>query len=212
MRKSFWNQILFGVVACGLMAPALPLYGETTEEEQPIVQNGYGYSNNGSMNNQNWQQQQPQQQQQQPQQRMGQMARKIDWQTDYNRALQMAKRQNKPILLYFTGSDWCGWCKKLDSEVLNTTDFSTVAGDKFIFVKLDFPREGGGNTPPNIIQQNNDLKQRFGVSGFPSIVLLDPNGNFVAETGYRPGGGREFGYFLLQFFPEFQQQQLQRQQ
>lgn len=122
---------------------------------------------------------------------------KIQWYTDFNQALQVAKQQNKPIVLFFTGSDWCGWCKKINQEVFSSADFASIAGDKFIFVDVDFPRNK--QQPQQIMQQNADLKQKYNVTGYPTVIIIDSNQNLLETTGYRPGGGKEYANYLLQF-------------
>ncbi|MBS0623669.1 MAG: thioredoxin family protein [Verrucomicrobia bacterium] len=120
----------------------------------------------------------------------------ITWITDYRAGLQQAQQNHKPIFLYFTGSDWCGWCKKLDQEVFSQPDFAKSVGDKFVFVKLDFPMNRSGSDAQ--VQQNTQLKQQYGVTGFPTVVLLDAKGNFIAETGYRSGGARSYASYIEQ--------------
>ena len=119
----------------------------------------------------------------------------INWNTNFNAAVSQAKQSNKYILLFFTGSDWCGWCKKLDSEALSTPEFANAIGNKFVFVELDFPM--GQKPSAEVEKQNADLKKKYGVTGFPTIVILDSAQNYVAETGYRPGGGKAYADYLL---------------
>lgn len=125
----------------------------------------------------------------------------LNWQTNYEQAVNEAKASNKPILLFFTGSDWCGWCKKIDSEVFNTPEFANAAGDKFIFVKLDFPV--ATPNPPNIDAQNKSLQKKFDIRGFPTIVLLDGNQQQIGVTGYRPGGGTSYADHLLKMIQDY---------
>lgn len=125
-----------------------------------------------------------------------QQVSQIKWYTDYAQAAAAARQSNMPILLFFTGSDWCGWCKKLHQEVFASPDFIREVGNRFIFVEVDFPQ--GKQLPPALAQQNTMLKQKFGISGYPTVVVLDPNENFIAETGYRPGGGKSYADYLNQ--------------
>lgn len=120
----------------------------------------------------------------------------IRWFTNYNQAVQEAQKTRLPLLLFFTGSDWCGWCKKLQSEVFASPDFAQAAGRSFIFVDVDFPMNQ--KLPAELAQQNAQLKQKYGITGYPTVVILDSNQNFVAETGYRPGGGKAFAQYLQQ--------------
>jgi len=120
----------------------------------------------------------------------------IQWFDDYRAGMQQAQKEHKPVFLYFTGSDWCGWCKKLDQEVLSQPDFARAVGSKFVFVKLDFPMNRSGSDAS--VQQNLQLKQQYGVTGFPTVVLIDAKGNFLAETGYRSGGARSYASYIEQ--------------
>lgn len=121
----------------------------------------------------------------------------IKWNTDYSQAMATAKSEKKPVLLFFTGSDWCGWCKKMDSEIFASPDFVQAVGSKFVFVELDFPMNT--KLPEKMASQNQMLKKKFGISGFPTVIILDSSGNFVAETGYQAGGGKAYAQYLQQF-------------
>lgn len=120
----------------------------------------------------------------------------IKWYKDYAQAAQAAAKEHKPILLFFTGSDWCGWCKKMHQEVFSSPDFSSQMGNSFVFVDVDFPMNQ--QLPPDLAQQNTQLKQKYGVTGYPTVIILDSQGNFIAETGYRPGGGKAYADYLKQ--------------
>lgn len=126
---------------------------------------------------------------------------KINWITNYEDAVNQSKSSSKPMLLFFTGSDWCSWCHKLEGEVLNTDAFYQAAGDKFIFVLLDFPMSG--SLPGNLTSQNKELQKRYGVTGFPTIVILDSNQNKIGVTGYRAGGGKQYADYLFEMVNKF---------
>lgn len=121
----------------------------------------------------------------------------IQWYTDFNQATAQAQKERKPMLLFFTGSDWCGWCKKLDQEVFASPEFAQAVGNKFVFVMLDFPMNK--QQPEALMQQNAQLKQRYGITGYPTVVILDQSGGFLAETGYRSGGGAAYARYLQEF-------------
>lgn len=113
-----------------------------------------------------------------------------EWLTDYAKALSQAKAQNKPVLMDFTGSDWCGWCMKLDREVFSVQQFKSYADQKLVLLKLDFPRRK--MLPANEKQQNEKLASQFGIQGFPTVVVLRPDGTKAGELGYTPGGPQAF--------------------
>src|SRR5215213_11363481 len=99
------------------------------------------------------------------------------WSDEYETALAQAKKENKKILLDFTGSDWCGWCKKLDREVFSKPEFKEYADKNLVLVEVDFPRAKEQSATER--RQNLELMERFGVQGYPTIVVLDGDGKKV---------------------------------
>lgn len=112
------------------------------------------------------------------------------WTDDYDKALERAKAEGKPLLLNFTGSDWCGWCVKLDQEVFSTGPFKAYAREHLVLVTLDFPRQK--KIPQRTRSQNERLAKQFGVRGYPTIYLTDPEGNVLGRTGYLDGGPENY--------------------
>jgi len=108
------------------------------------------------------------------------------WQTDYDAALRQAAAENKYVLVDFAGSDWCGWCIKLDKEVFSQPEFTAYAKENLIMVLLDFPRSKP--QPDEIKAKNNQLAEQYGIQGFPTVLILDPQGKVVKRTGYQQGG------------------------
>ncbi len=113
-----------------------------------------------------------------------------EWLESYPKAMIVAAQQNRPMLLDFTGSDWCGWCIKLDKEVLSTPEFAAYAKEKLVLVKLDFPRSR--KLPDNVVRQNKALMTRHGVSGFPTLIVADASGKALGTLGYMEGGPKAF--------------------
>ncbi len=126
---------------------------------------------------------------------------KINWLTNYEEAINQSKATSKPIVLFFTGSDWCGWCNKLEEEALDTMEFAQAAGDKFIFVKLDFPLNT--TLPSQQTAQNKQLQKKYDVKGFPTLIILNPQQQQIGTTGYRPGGGKQYANHLLKLVNEY---------
>ena len=112
------------------------------------------------------------------------------WTDDYEAALAQAKAENRILLLDFTGSDWCGWCKRLDAEVFEKSDFKNYAKNNLVLVKLDFPR--GFTLKKKVAEQNEKLAKEFGITGYPSIILVDPDGKKIQKTGYQEGGAEAY--------------------
>jgi thioredoxin-related protein len=114
-----------------------------------------------------------------------------DWLHDYSKAQEQAKANHKLLLLNFTGSDWCGWCIKFDKETLSQQQFKSYAHDNLVLVELDFPRRK--SQPMEMKKQNVQLAQQYEVMGFPTIVVLNSNGQKLWQfDGYFPGGPEAF--------------------
>jgi thiol-disulfide isomerase/thioredoxin len=113
------------------------------------------------------------------------------WMTDYNAAKAQAVAENKPLLLDFTGSDWCPPCMMLEREVFSKKAFLDFAEENLILVKLDFPR--GKDQPAELKAQNEALAQRYQIEGFPTVMIFSPEGQLIErETGYRRGGAESY--------------------
>ena len=112
------------------------------------------------------------------------------WMTDYEAAKEKAEQTGKPLLLDFTGSDWCGWCIRLDREVFSKEAFKQYAKEALILVELDFPKRK--KQSESVKKQNEALAKKYRVRGFPTIILLSPEGDMIGKTGYRPGGPESY--------------------
>ena len=109
-----------------------------------------------------------------------------NWLTDFEAAKEVAASEGKPLLLDFTGSDWCIWCIRLKDEVFTREAFTEYAEAELVLVELDFPR--GGSQSEELKAQNAALAEKYGIRGFPTILLLSPDGDLIGKTGYRKGG------------------------
>lgn len=122
----------------------------------------------------------------------------LTWHPTLEKALKIAKEENKYVLVNFTGSDWCKWCKKLNAEVFTQKAFEDYAKENLVLVKLDFPQTI--EQSPQTKQYNNSMMYKYGVRGFPTILLFNSNGKGIAKTGYRAGGAKEYVKHLEQIF------------
>jgi thioredoxin-related protein len=113
------------------------------------------------------------------------------WMTDFDKAKSSAKEEGKYILMDFSGSDWCGWCIKLDKEVFQQPAFKTYAKDNLVLMLVDFPNDKSKQSE-EVIKQNNKLSKEFGVRGFPTVYVLAPDGNVIGKTGYVKGGAEVY--------------------
>ena len=117
----------------------------------------------------------------------------LKWHTNVNDAIKIGNKENKPLLLFFTGSDWCGWCIRLQKEVLKTPEFTKWAKENVVLVELDYPRQQYQTA--EIRKQNTELQQAFGVQGYPTVhfaraITKKGKTNFegLGSTGYVAGG------------------------
>ena len=109
------------------------------------------------------------------------------WLTDFEKAKQAAKAQGKDLLVNFSGSDWCSWCIKLDKEVFSAHEFLSEADKHFVLVLVDFPNNKSKQSPA-LQNQNEQLAEKFQIQFFPTVLLMDADGNPYAKTGYQEGG------------------------
>jgi thioredoxin-related protein len=114
----------------------------------------------------------------------------LEWMTDYQQALARAKVERRNVFLFFTGSDWCEWCHRLEKEILTTAEFRDYAKEKLLLVTLDFPKQ----TPQSEAQRNQNLAlaEQYRISGYPTVIILNPTGRLVKRLGYQEGGPGPF--------------------
>ena len=106
-----------------------------------------------------------------------------EWMTDLEAAKTKAAAENKAVLVDFTGSDWCGWCIRLRKQVLDTPAFETYAKDKFVLMEVDVPQNPKFDQA--LLKRNQELCEQYGVSGFPTILVINPKGDVVGGfSGY----------------------------
>jgi thioredoxin-related protein len=112
------------------------------------------------------------------------------WATDFEKAAKAAKKSRKYMLLDFSGSDWCGWCVRLDKEVFSKAVFKKFGKKSLVLVMLDFPKHKPQSD--KLKKQNRELMKKYGVRGFPTVILLSADGELVGKTGYRKGGPKKY--------------------
>jgi len=119
------------------------------------------------------------------------------WRTDFEGALKTAREEGRAVLLDFTGSDWCVWCHRLEDEVFTKQAFLDFARERLVLVRLDFPRKT--KLPDELQAQNDALNDRFDVSGYPTVILLNGSGEEIGRLGYMQGGAKTFVRALKKF-------------
>lgn len=123
-----------------------------------------------------------------------QAQKELTWHTDMSKATDISIKEKKPLFLFFTGSDWCGWCIRLQKEVFKTPEFIKWAKDNVVLVELDFPRKN--EQTDAVKMQNAQLQQQLQVRGYPTVWFVsatktaDAKVNLTAlgSTGYVAGG------------------------
>jgi thioredoxin-related protein len=114
----------------------------------------------------------------------------LEWLGDFDSARDRAKQESKLLFVYFTGSDWCPWCKKMRGEILDQPEFADFACSKFVFVEADYPRSKPiGHLQ---LQANVALGNRYHVSGYPTVLILNPEGTELRRLSYVSGGPSAF--------------------
>jgi len=101
------------------------------------------------------------------------------WMTDWEAAKAASKESGKPILINLTGSDWCGWCIKLEKNVFSTDTFRDFAEKELVLMEADFPRKK--ELPAKLEKQNEALSDKYLAGGYPTVWLLDAEGDKLSE-------------------------------
>ena len=121
----------------------------------------------------------------------------LEWHTDLNKAIEISIESEKPLFMFFTGSDWCGWCIRLQKEVFFKPDFVKWAKENLVLVELDFPRRK--KLEESLKQQNDNLRQMFAVRGYPTGWFVVPeieenkvNFKRLGSQGYVAGGPKNW--------------------
>ncbi len=127
-------------------------------------------------------------------------AKPIAWGTDAKAAFAASKKTGKPVLAFFTGSDWCGFCIRLKSEVLDKPEFARWAAEHVILLELDFPQNK--RLPAALAAQNQRLATQYGVQGYPSVLILDAQGKVHGQTGYSEGTPAQWIQATARLLPE----------
>ncbi len=114
----------------------------------------------------------------------------LTWLNNLEKAQEIAKEKGLPIFVDFTGSDWCGWCFKLRDEIFSQEEFIQYSAENLVLVKLDFPRDIPQTRETKAYNEN--LARKYGIKGFPTILLLNSKGQVIAQTGYQYGGAANY--------------------
>ena len=104
------------------------------------------------------------------------------WTQDYDAAMALARKEKLPVILNFTGSDWCGWCKLMQRQVFSKGEFAAWAAGRVVLVTIDFPRDQS-LVPERFRTRNGTLATMYGIRGYPTYVVLDAAGEVAGRLG-----------------------------
>lgn len=121
---------------------------------------------------------------------VGANAAELNWHTSLPEAQAKAKAEKKLVMMDFTGSDWCGWCIRLDKEVFSKPEFEEYAEKNLVLVEVDFPHKTEQSS--ELKAANKALAQEYGIRGYPTIIVLSSDGERVGKLGYVKGGPKAF--------------------
>jgi thioredoxin-related protein len=110
------------------------------------------------------------------------------WVADFDEGVKLAKEQGKDLFVDFTGSDWCGWCIRLDKEVFAHDAWIEAATKDYVLVKLDYPRSEEAKAKVPNPERNQELVGTYGIQGYPTILMMTVDGEVYGRTGYQQGG------------------------
>lgn len=102
------------------------------------------------------------------------------WKTDFKAAAKIAQTKKLPMLLLFTGPDWCPHCVYLEKNVVSTAEFKKFATEKAVAVYLEFPRYK--KLSAALAKQNGELAEKYRIEGYPTLVVLSPDGKTLGEV------------------------------
>lgn len=123
-----------------------------------------------------------------------------DWQPSYTDALALAKEDEKPLLLVFSGSDWCAPCIKLDTWIWQSEEFKAYAKENYVLYRADFPRKRDNRLPEELKAVNTKLAERFNPKGyFPLVLLLNADEEILGTGGFKKVTPSEYISYLNTF-------------
>lgn len=115
------------------------------------------------------------------------------WVTNIEEAKTLAAKENKNILLVFSGSDWCAPCMKLEKVVWKSEEFKQEAENKWVLLRADFPKKKGNQLSAELTASNKKLAEKYNKGGnFPLVVILDKTGKVIGMTGFKNVTAEEY--------------------
>ncbi|MHB0754166.1 thioredoxin family protein [Polaribacter sp. M15] len=117
----------------------------------------------------------------------------LNWTPTYKEALKISRKEKKPVLIYFTGSDWCEPCKVLNDELFYTDKFKSISDNELVLLEVDIPRRKD-LIDPDKMSENLYLKEKYKVKSFPTLMVVNHRGKKIAEKK---------GYVMTEYYYPF---------
>jgi thioredoxin-related protein len=123
-----------------------------------------------------------------------------NWQLSFENAQSVATKEDKPILLVFSGSDWCAPCIKLEKNIWMSNEFKETSEKLWVLYKADFPKKKANLLTPELTLENKKLAEKYNKNGsFPLVILIDKNGKILGMTGYKNVAPSEYISIIKKF-------------
>ncbi|QWX82789.1 thioredoxin family protein [Cellulophaga sp. HaHaR_3_176] len=123
-----------------------------------------------------------------------------NWNVNFEEAKAIANKNKKPIILVFSGSDWCAPCIKLDKDIWQSAEFKKYSDENYVLYKADFPKRKSNKLSDDLENQNKKLAEKYNSKGyFPLVVILDSENNVLGKTGYKKINSKAYISLLNSF-------------
>lgn len=118
---------------------------------------------------------------------LGGLSGQSQWHENFTDAIQVAKTEDRPIILVFSGSDWCAPCIKLKRNIWESQEFKDYASSHYVLYNADFPRKKKNKLSEDVLKMNKSLAEKYNIRGhFPLVVILDKDTSVLGKTGFEP--------------------------
>lgn len=125
-----------------------------------------------------------------------------NWESSFQEAKETAAEKNKPLLLVFSGSDWCIPCMKLEKDIWESESFKDFALKDLVLYRADFPQKKKNKLSENLAGSNKKLAEKYNTKGyFPLVVLLNPSGKVLGQMGYEKIGPQQYIEKIAALYP-----------
>lgn len=123
------------------------------------------------------------------------------WQDTFDGAVKLANEEDKPIVLVFSGSDWCPPCIRLKRNILDSEDFKKYASANYVLYNADFPKKKKNQLQEDKLNSNKSLAEQYNPKGhFPLVVVMDKQKSVLGKTGFnRKNSPQEYISLLNDF-------------